>query len=41
MHHPATFADIVAVAEAMVLMNEPAALESFARLLRPGGTLAA
>ena len=40
MHHPDGSADVIAVAEAMVLMDDDAALTSFARLLRSGGTLA-
>ena len=39
-HHPPGSTDLIAVAEAMVLMDEQTALQSFARLLRPGGTLA-
>ncbi|KAI0110608.1 S-adenosyl-L-methionine-dependent methyltransferase [Hypoxylon sp. NC0597] len=39
-HHPPGSADLVAVAEAMVLMDEHVALDNFKRLLRPGGTLA-
>ncbi|KAL8636698.1 MAG: hypothetical protein Q9228_005939 [Teloschistes exilis] len=33
-------ADLIVAAEAMVLMDERLALQSFAKLLRPGGTLA-
>ncbi|KAI0381520.1 S-adenosyl-L-methionine-dependent methyltransferase [Hypomontagnella monticulosa] len=39
-NHPPGSADLVAIAEAMVLMDEHVALESFSRLLRSGGTLA-
>ncbi|KAL8738823.1 MAG: hypothetical protein Q9181_000427 [Wetmoreana brouardii] len=39
-HYPWGSADLIATAEAMVLMDDQAALQSFARLLRPGGTLA-
>ena len=40
MHYPPRSADLIASAEAMVLMDEQAALKGFARMLRPGGTLA-
>ncbi|OTB08088.1 hypothetical protein M426DRAFT_317193 [Hypoxylon sp. CI-4A] len=39
-HHAPGSTDLIAVAEAMVLMDEQVALDSFARLLRPNGTLA-
>ncbi|KAI2463972.1 S-adenosyl-L-methionine-dependent methyltransferase [Annulohypoxylon bovei var. microspora] len=39
-HHAPGSADLIAAAEAMVLMDEKVALENFKRLLRPGGTLA-
>ncbi|XDG01661.1 hypothetical protein ABKA04_001276 [Annulohypoxylon sp. FPYF3050] len=39
-HHAPGSADLIAAAEAMVLMDEKVALENFQRLLRPGGTLA-
>ena len=39
-HHPPQSADMIAAAEAMVLMDEHAALKSFATVLKPGGTLA-
>ncbi|KAI1103461.1 S-adenosyl-L-methionine-dependent methyltransferase [Jackrogersella minutella] len=39
-HHPAGSVDLIAAAEAMVLMDEHVALDNFKRLLRPGGTLA-
>ncbi|KAI1646448.1 S-adenosyl-L-methionine-dependent methyltransferase [Daldinia loculata] len=39
-HHPPGSTDLIAAAEAMVLMDERVALENFRRLLRPGGTLA-
>ncbi|KAI0883035.1 S-adenosyl-L-methionine-dependent methyltransferase [Annulohypoxylon maeteangense] len=39
-HHAPGSADLIAAAEAMVLMDEHVALENFHRLLRPGGTLA-
>ena len=39
-HHAAGSADLLASAEAMVLMDADAALISFAALLKPGGTLA-
>ena len=38
--HAAGSADLVAVAECIPLMDGPVALTSFARLLKPGGTLA-
>ncbi|KAL8911961.1 MAG: hypothetical protein Q9171_002937 [Xanthocarpia ochracea] len=40
-HHPPASADLIAVAEAVVLMDRDTGLQSFARILRPGGTLAA
>ena len=40
-HHAADSADLVAAAEAMVLMDSDAASASFAKILKPGGTLAA
>ncbi|KAL8805835.1 MAG: hypothetical protein Q9182_001747 [Xanthomendoza sp. 2 TL-2023] len=40
-HHPPASADLIAAAEAVVLMDRDAGLASFARLLKPGGTLAA
>lgn len=39
-HYPSGSADLIATAEAMVLMDDQVALQSFAKLLRPGGTLA-
>ncbi|KAL8872690.1 MAG: hypothetical protein Q9174_001724 [Haloplaca sp. 1 TL-2023] len=39
-YYPSDSANLIAVAEAMVLMDEQSALRNFARLLRPGGTLA-
>ncbi|KAL8694665.1 MAG: hypothetical protein Q9218_000760 [Villophora microphyllina] len=39
-HYPSKSADLIVAAEAMVLMDEQLALQSFAKLLRPGGTLA-
>ncbi|KAL8661931.1 MAG: hypothetical protein Q9202_005132 [Teloschistes flavicans] len=39
-HYPSNSADLIVAAEAMVLMDEQLALQSFAKLLRPGGTLA-
>ncbi len=39
-HHPPGSTDLIAVAEAMVLMDEHLALKSFSTLLRPKGTLA-
>ncbi len=38
--HPAASADMVAAAEAMVLMDPVEGLRSFATILKPGGTLA-
>ena len=38
--HPPSSADMIAVAEAVVLMDVDAGLSSFARVLKPGGTLA-
>ncbi|KAL8803027.1 MAG: hypothetical protein Q9200_006377, partial [Gallowayella weberi] len=40
-HHPPASADMIAAAEAVVLMDRDSGLASFARLLKPGGTLAA
>ncbi|KAI4116243.1 MAG: hypothetical protein LQ345_003306 [Seirophora villosa] len=40
-HHPAASADLIATAEAIALMDRDAGLDSFARILKPGGTLAA
>lgn len=40
LHHPAGSADMIAAAEVMVLTDASEALRSFAKLLRPGGTLA-
>ncbi|MCJ1332453.1 hypothetical protein MMC10_009146 [Thelotrema lepadinum] len=39
-HHTAGSVDLIAAAEAMVLMDAPSALTSFATMLKPGGTLA-
>jgi len=39
-HHKPASADMVAAAEAMVLMDADAGLRSFATVLKPGGTLA-
>ena len=39
--HPTASADLIAAAEAVVLMDRDAGLESFAQVLKPGGTLAA
>ncbi|KAI4155662.1 MAG: hypothetical protein LQ340_000851 [Diploschistes diacapsis] len=40
LHHPSSSADLIAVPEAIVLMDVDAALACFATLLGPGGTLA-
>ncbi|KAL9597701.1 MAG: hypothetical protein Q9219_004958 [cf. Caloplaca sp. 3 TL-2023] len=40
-HHAPASADMIAAAEAVVLMDRDAGLQSFARVLKPGGTLAA
>ncbi|KAG8526326.1 uncharacterized protein KY384_000319 [Bacidia gigantensis] len=40
LHHPGRRADLIAAAEAIVLMDMHAGLDSFARVLKPGGTLA-
>ena len=40
LHHPAGSADMIAAAEAVVLMDTAAGLRSFATVLKPGGTLA-
>lgn len=40
-HHPPSSADMIAAAEAIVLMDRDTGLQSFARILKPGGTLAA
>ena len=40
-HHPQASADLIATAEAVVLMDRDSGLQSFARVLKPGGTLAA
>ncbi|KAL8630374.1 hypothetical protein Q9189_003934 [Teloschistes chrysophthalmus] len=39
-YYPPKSADLIVAAEAMVLMDHHLALQSFAKLLRPGGTLA-
>ena len=39
-HYPPSSADLIAVAEAMVLMDEKVSLRGFEKMLRPGGTLA-
>ena len=39
-HHPRGSADMIAAAEAIVLMDADQGLRSFAHLLKPGGTLA-
>lgn len=39
-HHPKASADLVAAAEAVVLMDRDSGLRSFAEVLKPGGTLA-
>ncbi|KAL8675934.1 MAG: hypothetical protein Q9186_007489 [Xanthomendoza sp. 1 TL-2023] len=40
-HHPHASADMIAAAEAIVLMDRDSGLQSFAHLLKRGGTLAA
>lgn len=40
-HHPPASADMIATAEAIVLMDADLGLRNFANLLKPGGTLAA
>ncbi|KAI4126441.1 MAG: hypothetical protein LQ338_003750 [Usnochroma carphineum] len=39
-HHPQGSADLIATAEAVVLMDRDAGLRSFSQVLKPGGTLA-
>ncbi|KAL8716455.1 MAG: hypothetical protein Q9220_000362 [cf. Caloplaca sp. 1 TL-2023] len=41
IHHPVGSADLIGTAEAVVLMDRDSGLRNFAKVLKPGGTLAA